>query len=106
MAMNTFFGKDSETLLNELGFGQASAQEKQEMLDQLTEHFGKVVIEAVISGLNERQLRDFKEALDDREHLEERITAITAQVPGLKERIERAVADEIATIKAGRAALS
>lgn len=92
--------KNSEVILEELGIKNLSPEDKTEVLKKLESHFNDVIIEAVVSSLNDRQIEEFRSALG-KENFEEEITKITASVPGLAEKIEKAVESEFAVLKEG-----
>lgn len=102
-----FIDFDPDVLLKELGIGDMPEEDKEEVLSTLMAYMQNVIFETVVSNLSDEQLREFKESVDKQpEDLEEKIMKITANVPGLSEKIEQAVASELASFKAARAHLN
>jgi len=92
--------KNSKVILEELGVKNLSPEEEKEVLGAVMDHFYKVILEEVILSLSDEQIEKFKASLG-KENFEEEITKITASVPGLADKIERAVENEFAVLKEG-----
>ncbi|KKS82657.1 MAG: hypothetical protein UV58_C0007G0006 [Candidatus Wolfebacteria bacterium GW2011_GWC1_43_10] len=97
--------KNPEIILEELGIKNLSPEEEKEVINTVLEHFNKVIIETVILNLDDNQVDRFKAALE-RNNFEEEITKITAAVPGLADKIEKAVEDEFALLKKAKGIVS
>lgn len=98
----SILSRDSEAILGELGIKNLNDKDAAEVLDALLDHFHKVIIETVILNLSEREIEKFKSALLGK-NLEEEIMAITAGIPGLAQKIEAAVENEITILRAAYA---
>lgn len=100
------FNRDIETVMTELGLTGLSNQEKLELMEELTQHFFRVIIETAILGMNSEQREKFSKALDgDPSELESWIMNISSQIPGLAEKIENAISDEFLVIKTAKQAM-
>ncbi|MFA6136361.1 MAG: hypothetical protein WC705_03350 [Candidatus Paceibacterota bacterium] len=97
--------KNSKIIIEELGIKGLSPEDEKETVDAVLDHFNKIIIETVILSLNEEQVAQFKTALGQ-SNFEEEITKITAQVPGLADKIERAVNDEFILLKKAKEIVS
>jgi hypothetical protein len=83
-----------------------SLEERQEIFNMVNNQLQSVVMETMIGSMNPNQIQRFKEAVEKGGvELEEETEKIAAEIPGLKEKMEQAVAGEMATIKAGKAQL-
>lgn len=83
-----------------LGIDQLPAIDQIELLKETKTHLQNIILETVISALNDTELSDFKSALEGPdEFMEDRIEAITARVPGLMDKIAAAVDTELQIIK-------
>lgn len=90
-------------ILNDLNVKGLDDREKQEVANQLIEHFNRLIMETIVANLNDQQIAEFNQALDESDDkMQEKITAITAQVPGLAKKIETAVENEVALLKAAK----
>ncbi|RJQ28651.1 hypothetical protein C4571_03230 [Candidatus Parcubacteria bacterium] len=93
--------KDSKTILEALGVENLSGRDAEEVVSAALDHVNKVILETVVLSLDEKQLVDFKAALQ-KETFEEEIAAITAKVPGLADAIEEAVQKEFLVLRAAK----
>ena len=91
--------KDHEELLRELGITGLSPQEKIEVGDAMIDHFIKVIIETAALQMDDEQLSLFRDALTS-DATEEIVAEITAHIPGLAEKLEEVIGEEIALLKA------
>jgi hypothetical protein len=105
-------GNDQEdfqdNFLKSLGIKLESLRpdERTEIFNMVNDQLQNVVMETMIGSMNPEQLQRFKDALTKGgEAIEAETEKISSEIPGLKERIEEAVAGEMQTIKAGRAQL-
>jgi len=97
-----------DNFLKSLGINVDSLRpdERQEIFDMVNDQLQNVVMETMIGSMDPAQLQRFKDALTKGgEAIEAETEKISSEIPGLKERIEEAVAGEMQTIKAGRAQL-
>lgn len=92
--------KDSQKILKEIGLLNLEDEEKKEVAEALIKHFERIILETALLNLNEKQAKEFKLAVENPKDLEDRIIKITAQSPGLAEKIEKSVENELALIKA------
>ena len=89
-----------DPLFKELGLEKLAPEERKEVEERMTNHFTKVILETVIISLSEEQAKEFKATIEESgEDLEARIVAITARIPGLAQKIDTAVKDEILVLK-------
>jgi hypothetical protein len=83
-----------------------SLEERQEIFNMVNNQLQSVVMETMIGSMSPNQIQRFKEAVEKGGvELEDETEKIAAEIPGLKEKMEQAVAGEMATIKAGKAQL-
>jgi hypothetical protein len=97
-----------DNFLKSLGIKTESLQpdERKEIFDMVNDQLQNVVMETMIGSMDPGQLQRFKDAVaKGGTELEAETEKISSEIPGLKERIEEAVAGEMQTIKAGRAQL-
>ncbi len=96
-----------KNMLSELGMSAGSDAEQQEMNDQLMDHFNKIIIETMIVSLNDDQIKRFKEYMDNDtdEQLDEHMTQLAAEVPGLQFKLEEAISNEFDSLKSAKQVL-
>jgi division protein CdvB (Snf7/Vps24/ESCRT-III family) len=94
-------------ILTDLAIKPANEAEALEMTQQLINHFDKIILETMIINLDDDQLARFKGymANDSEEELDEHITQLAAEVPGLQFKIEAAVQAEMENLKAAKQVL-
>ena len=106
-ALQKLLGPDFDTVLAELGIMNVPEADREEVVTGLVNHFSDIMMETVVVNLNNEQLDEFKAALAlEPDARDEKIAQITALVPGLAQKIESSVMDEIAVLKAARAQLN
>lgn len=93
--MNT---SSANVLLKNLNIGKLSAKEKASALALLEQRLNDVILDTVLLSLSDEGFQAFKAAV--RAGDEEKIAEISAQVPGLAQRIELRLTDEYRLIKA------
>lgn len=100
------FKQDIDALLNEIGVKDLPESEKAEVIAKMLEHFDKLILETVVENLSDEQIGEFNQALDlASPGMEQEIIAITARVPGLAQKIEAAVRQEIIVLKSAKSQL-
>ena len=96
---------DTDVVLSALGVENASETEKAGIMEQILEHFTRVITDAAVSKLDDGQIKEFHAALDAPD-AEERITQITSHVPGLMRSIEDAVEQEFFALRSAKETLA
>ncbi|GEM_PF-5873854 len=97
--------RHTDAVLLALGVGNLSSHEKVEIMEQIYEHFNKIIIDVAVAELNDEQIKEFSSALNESD-AEERITTITAHIPGLMGKIEEAVEQEFFIIRSAKGVVS
>lgn len=94
-----------DKVLKELNVNNLSDDDKFAVMEQLTDHFNKIILDTVLSNLNDEQLIEFKNMVDleDMDKMEEGIALIVAKIPAINFKIEEAINNEIAHIKESKA---
>lgn len=103
--LNQILSHDVDAVLSAIGAENLSENEKAEIMEQVCEHFSKIIIDAAVAELNDEQIKEFHSALDAAD-AEERITEIAARVPGLLSKIEEAVEQEFEILRSAKYKLS
>lgn len=103
--LNHILSRDVRAVLSAIGAENLSEKEKTEIMDQISEHFNKIIIDTAVAELNDEQIKEFHLALDAVD-AEERITEIAARVPGLLAKIEEAVEQEFEALRFAKDKLS
>lgn len=105
--MNNLLEQNIDKVFAEIGVGDMPEADREEATVELVNHFSNVIMETIITSLNETQVEEFKQALTlDPEKRDEKITELTSLVPDLSDKIEEAVQRELEVIKAARAELN
>lgn len=96
-----------DNALKEFNISGLPEAEQYQVVAQLTEHLNQVVLDTVLASLNEQQLKEFKDIIsqEDPVKLEEQVALFVAKIPAIDLKLEEAVNDEIAHIKASKAIL-
>ncbi len=81
-------------LLADLNLDNLPEQEKQKALVMLSERYQNVVLDTMIMMATPEQKLQIQEALKDPKTAEEKITRITAEIPGFAEALEDAFLKE------------
>lgn len=76
-----------------------SDKEKEEFAEKLEHYLQRVVLETVLAELDNKQLERFDQTVKNGEDLEEKISEITEEVPGLAFKIEKRLSNEINALK-------
>lgn len=98
-----------EIIFQEIGLTNMSDDEKARTMVSLESHFTDIVMETTIENFNDDQLQRFRYYMDkttDPELLDRQVEALAAEVPGLADKIQHAIVQEVETLKSGAAALS
>lgn len=93
--LQTILQKNRDEVLKSLGFGDMPEADKGQAMEQLEDHFSKIIIETLIVNLNDDLLSEFRQAFENpAADMEQIVMELSAQVPGLTEKIETAVKEE------------
>ena len=105
--MNNLLEQNLDKVFTEIGVGEMPEADKEEATVELVNHFSNVIMETILTNLNEQQVSEFKAALElESAARDEKIAEITSLVPDLSDKIEEAVQRELEVIKAARAELN
>ena len=88
-----------DMLLKDLGFEKASVEEQARVLEAVSSRFEQVVMVTLLSLLSEEQRERLKEALGQPESLEDTVTLLAAEIPGLDQILEQALVEEYKVFK-------
>ena len=97
-----------ETIYHEIGLTNMSADDKVQVIDQLSEHFTKLAFDTTINTFNDEQYGRFTYYANnatDLNLLDQQISSIAAEVPDLDNKIMLAIADEVGRLKASANAI-
>lgn len=95
--------KDSNEVLKALGFSGMSEEEKKQAMDSLEDHFSQIIVRTLVENLDEAQLEEFRTGYEEQKtDMEELVTRLSAQVPGMLEKIEIAVKQEFMTLASAK----
>ena len=103
--LNHILHRDQEAVLSALGAKNLLEKEREKIIEQIFEHFTRVITDTAISKLDDGQIKEFYAALDAPD-AEERITQITSHVPGLMRSIEDAVEQEFFALRSAKETLA
>ncbi len=104
--LNSILKKDVDSILFGLGIKNLSEEEKPVLIDEILNHFDRIIIDTIIAELNEEQIKEFSDALDDKTNMEEKISKITVSVPGLMAKVEDAVEQEFLNLRSAKEKIS
>ncbi len=91
---------DPEEILNFLELPNLPDEDKEKLLTGIMDHFTEIISETMIQSLTVEQSAQLSAVLDlSSPEREERISDIVSAVPGLHNKLEQAVMDELAIIK-------
>ena len=91
---------DQKSLIEALGIGGLESGKQAEVLAMANNRLEEVLLDTVVDNFSEKQVADFKSVLEEDKNLEDKIAAITANVPLLADRIKFAIQKEILTLRA------
>ena len=91
---------DQKSLIEALGIGGLESGKQAEVLAMANNRLEEVLLDTVVDNFSEEQVADFKSVLEEDKNLEDKIAAITANVPLLADRIKFAIQKEILTLRA------
>jgi len=86
-------------LIRELEVLGLSGEEKASFAEKLESYLQRVVLETVLAELDNEQLERFDQAVKSGENIEEKISEITEEIPGLAYKIEKRLNNEIGALK-------
>lgn len=99
--MKSILHLGEDELLKAVGVQGLTEYDRGEVLESLSKHLQKVILETIVLSLNEEQAVEFErvmnESIDD--ELEDKVMDIVSGVSGLASKIEIAVADELVILK-------
>lgn len=85
----------TQALIEALGIMDLPAAEQKEILEKVDKRLEDVLLRVVVENLSDEEAKKAREVLSAGVNIEDEIAEITAGVPGLAEKMERAVAEEI-----------
>ena len=103
--LNYILNKDVDAVLSAIGAKNLSEKEKTETMEQVLDHFSKIITDASVAELDDEQIKEFNSALNDPD-AEEKIANITTHVPGLMKKIEDAVEQEFLSLRSAKEKMS
>ncbi len=93
--------ENSSKLIQALGIGQASPEEQQDIIEKVDKRLQEVVMETLVGNLSEADVKKLREMLARPEAtLEGEVAKMAAYIPGLAEKIEKALQEEIGRLRA------
>ncbi len=98
----TILQGQGEVLLKGLGITASSEPQQQKIIDALIEHLHQLVVETVIVNLPEDRVDEFEAALEKPDELYDTVMKLTAQIPNIDEKIEKAIENELEIIAAAK----
>lgn len=87
--------QNSQAMIQALGLEKLPESEQKEILEKVDRRLEDVVLRVVVENLSDEEAKKVREILAGGKKIEDELTKITAGVPALAEKIERAVAEEI-----------
>ncbi len=93
----------TEKIIQDLGLANLPPGQQEKILQMAAARFERVVLVTVIKNLTPEQKTQFSQALDNPATMQDELTRITAQVPGLELAIEKALAEEYGILKSALA---
>ena len=101
--VQTILQGNAKTLLEGLGITAASEEERAKIVEALISHLDQVIIETIIVNLPEDKADEFEAALEaEPDKLYDTVIRLTAQIPYIDERLERAIDRELETIASAK----
>ena len=91
--------RDEDAILREFRADDLRGEERKQVLNALLEHFEKVITETVILNLDPAGRDKLSQALSEEGNLDQKISELTASLPGIAEKIEAAVSREFRLLK-------
>lgn len=88
-----------DKLLGDLNLAALPQEEQDKALDMISGRFQKVIIYTLLRALNAEQKQRFAEMLKHPEAIEENISELSSEVPGLEQQIEQALTHEYEILK-------
>lgn len=89
----------TQALIEALGIINLPPAEQKEILEKVDKRLEDVILRVVAENLSDEDAKKAREILSAGVDIENEIAEITAGVPGLAEKMERAVAEEIDRLK-------
>lgn len=86
-------------LVKALGIEKLAPEERQEILAKVEARLEEVVMRTVVENLSEEEAKKMREIMAKGANIAEEVSVITAGVPLLAEKIERAVGEEIEKLR-------
>lgn len=92
-----------DELSKTLGIDALSQEEQAKILSKVDKRLEEVMLQTVIRNLSPEEVVKFRQILEDGRNMEEEITKLTSGIPGLSDKIEKAVSEEILRLRAALA---
>ena len=93
---------DPQEILEYLGLGSLPDEQKQQVLEGIQNHFSELVVETLSDNLTAEQAADLEKTLTEHpKKMQERVREIASRIPGLYDKIQLAVRQELEILKAG-----
>jgi hypothetical protein len=87
--------EQNEAMKKALGIEHMPEAEQKEILGKVNKRLESVVLDVIVANLSDEEAKTMREALASGVNIEDEVATITAAVPSLAEKIEKAVQDEI-----------
>jgi len=91
--------KQVNEIFDEFGLGDLSEEEKRALEEKIMDRFDRVILEAVLLSLNDKQMDEFEKAVADGENTDALIADLVSTIPELPARIDLAIRNEWEGIK-------
>lgn len=90
-----------EQIIKDLKLESLPFEEQEQILEEMQDHFGKIITQIMLTKLTPEQFESFKNALvlEDEADQQAQIAAIASEVPGLAEEIDARIGEEYALMK-------
>ena len=92
--------RSKDKLAQALNIGNLPAPDREEILKKVDERLNKVLIGVLVSNITEEDAGKIMSEMNGGGDLEEAVAQISARIPGLAGKIERAISEEILRLKA------
>ncbi len=89
----------ADTLAKALGIENLSLEAKTEILNKVDKRLDEVLLRVLVENLSEEEAKNLRGVIAKDENIEDKVAEITSRIPMFSEKIEHAIAEEIATIR-------
>ena len=90
---------NDEKLIEALNLKNVPEAERDEILKKVNERLNSVLISVLISNIFEEEAARIHKAMEGEGDLEEIVAEISARIPGLADKIERGITEEIMRLR-------